>query len=80
MAHQKVCKQGSYDMKVKVNTQSPILSCIFFTPECNCSVNRCRDRISFSGCHMGFSCLLNGKQQKARQSVHGNEATENVCS
>ena len=33
----------------------------------------------FSGYHLAFCCLLNGKRQEAGQGVHGNEATETVC-
>ena len=36
---------------------------------------------SFSGPHLAFCCLLyGGKGQKAGWGVHGNEATETVCS
>jgi len=31
MAHQKVCKQGRYDIKVKVNIQSPIPTSFYST-------------------------------------------------
>ena len=45
------------------------------------SIQRVDCVASFSGCHLAFRCLLyGGKQQKARWGMHGNEATETVCS
>ena len=43
------------------------------------SIQRVDCVASFSGYHLAFCCLLNGKRQQAGQGMHGNEATETVC-